>query len=92
MIKCIFHLRETAIDTVYGKHILLISRSACCRILTWWNLKGLAELANLTVYLSLAMFREILLSSLGKVDSYFSTIYSFDSKISYIPFVYTVLV
>ena len=35
------------IDTVYKKRILSFSRPACRRILTWWNLKGLVELANL---------------------------------------------
>ena len=46
MIKCIFHLEKlNAIDTVCEKHILLFSRPACCGILTWQNLKGLAELA-----------------------------------------------
>ena len=47
---CVF-LKEKLdpIDTVYEKHILSFSRPAFCEILTWWNLKGLAELANLTV-------------------------------------------
>ena len=50
LIKCVF-LKEKLdpIDTVYEKHILSLSRLACLGILTWWNLKGLAELANLTV-------------------------------------------
>ena len=43
-------LTPDAIDTIYEKHILSFSRPACCGILTWWNLKGLAELANLTVF------------------------------------------
>ena len=50
LIKCVF-LKEKLdpIDTVYEKHILSFSRPACRGILTWWNLEGLAELANLTV-------------------------------------------
>ena len=50
LVKCVF-LKEKLdpIDTVYEKHILSFSRPACRGILTWWNLKGLAELANLTV-------------------------------------------
>ena len=39
------------LDTVYEKHILSFSKPASRGILTWWNLKGLAELANLTVTL-----------------------------------------
>ena len=51
MIKCVFHQEKLdPIDTVYEKHILSFSRPACRGILTWWNLKGLAELANLTVW------------------------------------------
>ena len=39
------------IDTVtlFEKHILSFSRPGCHGILIWWNLKGLVELANLTV-------------------------------------------
>ena len=38
--------------TVYlsDKHILSFSRPVFCRILTWQNLEGLAELANLTIF------------------------------------------
>ena len=53
MIKCIFHEEKlNPIDTFCEKHILLYSRPACCGILIWQNLKGLAELANLTVLAS----------------------------------------
>ena len=46
-----FSLRKTQMQLALfvKKHILLFSRPACCGNLTWWNLKGLAELANLTV-------------------------------------------
>ena len=50
MIKFVFHKEKLdPIDTVYEKHILSFSRGAFHGILTWWNLKGLAKLANLTV-------------------------------------------
>ena len=47
-----FSLRKTQMQLALfvKKHILLFSRPACCGNLTWWNLKGLAELANLTVW------------------------------------------
>ena len=39
--------------TLCEKHILLFSRPTFCGILTWRNLKRLAELANLTVAVKL---------------------------------------
>ena len=41
------------IDTVYEKHIFSLSRPSFCGNLTWRNLKGLVELANLTVKLTI---------------------------------------
>ena len=55
MIKWDFHKEKlNTIGTVYEKHILSFihnnsSRPVFCGKLTWWNLKGLAKLANLTV-------------------------------------------
>ena len=50
MIKCVFHKKKlNSIDTFYEKHILSFSRPVFCGNLTWQNLKGLVELANLTV-------------------------------------------
>ena len=46
MIKCVFHKEN--LDPI-EKHILSFSRPACRGILTWWNFKGLAEIANLTI-------------------------------------------
>ena len=42
-------------------------RPVCCWNLTWWNLKGLAEFANLTVYLQHKFFGSTGLSLSSKV-------------------------
>ena len=50
MIKYVFHKEKlSAKDTVYEKHVLSFLRPVFCGYLTWRNLKGLVELANLTV-------------------------------------------
>ena len=51
MIKCVFseHGQLNSV-TLFEKHILSFSKPTCCEDLAWQKLKGLAELANLTVY------------------------------------------
>ena len=50
MIKFVFHKKcQLYSVSLCEKFILSFSRPAFCWNLTWWNLKGLAELANLTV-------------------------------------------
>ena len=53
MLKFVFHKKcQLYSVSLCEKLILSFSRPAFCWNLTWWNLKGLAELANLTVSIS----------------------------------------